>query len=84
MKRNWGRITRHYLASLGSALFYLPYGIYKGVKTAYYFAKKKYEESGYNLNGFLIHVFLYPFYSIYRFFLGSYELGTGKTVSWYQ
>jgi len=84
MPRNWRRIARHYLSSLGSFLFYVPYGVYKGVKTAYHFAKKRYEESGYNLTGLLAHVFLFPLYSFYRFLLGSFELVANKTVPWYK
>jgi len=84
MRRNWRSISRHYLASLGSFLFYLPYGIYKGVKTAYHAARKEYEKSGYNLSAFLTHVFLFPLYSIYRAAEGTYELGRGRSFPWYK
>jgi len=84
MKRNWGRIARHYLASLGSFLFYIPYSIYKGVKTVYHAAKKKYEKSGYNLSALLTHIFLFPLYSTYRAIEGTYELGSGRSFPWYK
>jgi len=82
MPRNWGRIARHYAASLTSYLFKGIYGIWRGAKTVYHFAKREYDKAVYNFNVFLIQTFLYPLVSIYYFFLGSYELGTGRTVPW--
>ena len=83
-KRNWRSVAQHYLASLGSFLFYVPYGIYKGVKTAYHLRKKEYEKAAYNLSALLTHIFIFPLYSIYRAIEGAYELGRGKSFPWYK
>jgi hypothetical protein len=82
MGRNWKSIARHYLAGLGSLLFYLPYEIYKGAKTVYHVAKKQYNIAAYNLSATLVHTIAYPLYSFYRMFEGTYELVRGKALPW--
>ena len=82
MKRNWGRIARHYLAGLGSLLFYLPYEIWKGAQTVYNVAKKKYVSARDSLLAVTAHVLLYPLYSAYRMLEGTYELVRGRNFPW--
>ena len=81
MARNWRRIGRHYLAALGSYLFYFPYLVYKGVKTGFHFLKREYNEAAYNLSATFTHGFLHPVYSLWRFlFRGTYEAVTGRDL----
>jgi len=84
MGRSWSRIARHYLASLGSYLFQIPYGIYKGIKAVYHLAKREFDKAAYSLSAFLVHTFLFPVYSVYRAVVGTYDLVTGASPSWYK
>jgi len=84
MARSWGRIARHYLASLGSYLFKIPYTIYKGIKSVYHLAKREFDKAAYNLGASLVHFFLFPLYSLYRFVEGTYDLLTGRSFPWYK
>ena len=84
MVRNWLRIARHYLASLGSYLYQMPYGVYKGIKTVYHLAKRDFDKAGYNFSAFLVHIFFFPTYSVYRAVEGTYDLATGRCFPWYK
>jgi hypothetical protein len=83
MPRNWKRILRGYLASLGSFLFYLPYAVYKTVSVGYSAARRRYKDAVNKFAGLLTHTFLWPFYSVYRFAAASAELAFGIVPPWY-
>lgn len=70
------------MASLGSLLFYIPYNIYKGIKTGVQAYRKKYESAGYNLSATLLQYIFYPFYSLYRAAVATLELVSGYVLPW--
>jgi len=83
---DWNNVASafgHYAASLTSYLYKVPYGIYKGIKGAYYAYKGNFNEASYNIAGSLTSIFLWPLYSVYRAVVGTAELLFNYQIPWY-
>ena len=71
---DWNKVVavgRDYLASLGSYLFAPIYGLYKGVKGGYHFARSEWGATKDNWLAAFTTYFLQPIYPIYRAVTGT-------------